>query len=281
MQWLYGRNHGLGDVYIWESDRKRYNANTRISPWFSNKANVWPHGEYHFKDEQGPSDKVLFSIRNDDHHWKQYEWFALRKGEGITRAGLGRSNRSVEAFVYCVLGAQVNVRSSIVGTSGGSEEAKQEFIKLFESAVIEEDISQSVQRYQLSVQEAKLRLDFAIAPGIWLMPSNLIINTSSVVGYNNELLRASDRMSFGMNDSVNKSNKSVGTKHNLGSSKVKLPHRADVHEGSVEQSQKPETNVVIHSKTSVNKRAPTISSHDVNLTALTVAAAGMGWYLFR
>ena len=58
-------------------------------------------------------------------------------------------------------------------------------LKLFESAVIEEDLATSVQRYQLAVQEAKLRLDLAIAPGIWLMPSNLVINTESIVGYNN------------------------------------------------------------------------------------------------
>ena len=41
--------------------------------------------------------------------------------------------------------------------------------------------------YQQSVQETKLRLDLAIAPGVWLMPSNMIVNTESVVGYNNKV----------------------------------------------------------------------------------------------
>ena len=120
----------------------------------------------------------------------QYSWFIPSRGHGLTRKGMGRINRSLEAFVYCVLGSQVNIRSSIVGESGGAVETQQEMLKLFESSVIEEDLSTSVQRYQLAVQEAKLRLDMAIAPGIWLMPSNLIINTESIVGYNNELQKA-------------------------------------------------------------------------------------------
>ena len=97
-------------------------------------------------------------------------------------------------------------------------------LKLFESSVIEEDLSTSVQRFQLAVQEAKLRLDLAIAPGIWLMPSNLIINTESIVGYNNDLQKADENMKFGVNDTVNEKSKKVGVEHNMGSSKVKLPH---------------------------------------------------------
>ena len=97
-------------------------------------------------------------IRNDDHGGNQYLWFMPRRGKGLTRAGMGRLNRIVEAFVYCVLGAQVNVRSSIVGVGGSAVEAQQEVLILFESMVIDQDISKSVQRSQLAVQEAKLRL---------------------------------------------------------------------------------------------------------------------------
>ena len=49
------------------------------------------------------------------------------------------------------------------------------------------DISKSVQRYQLAVDEAKIRLDLVVAPGAWLMPSRMVLNTGSVVGYNNQL----------------------------------------------------------------------------------------------
>ena len=149
-------------------------------------------------------------------------------------------------------------------------------LKLFESSVIEEDLSTSVQRYQLTVQEAKLRLDLAIAPGIWLMPSNLIINTESIVGYNNELQKASENMKFGVNETLNEKSKEVGIKHNMGTSKVKLPHALV----------KSPTSIPKKSPTSVPKTntLPTESRHETNKTAYMIAAVGLGrlgWYLFR
>ena len=86
--------------------------------------------------------------------------------------------------------------------------------------------SSSIQRYQLAVQEAKLRLDLAIAPGVWLMPSNMIINTESVTGFNNKLMKASNDMNFGVNNSLNTEAKQVGISHNLGSFKAKADRRS-------------------------------------------------------
>ena len=183
---------------------------------------------------------------------------------------MGRINRSLEAFVYCVLGAQVNIRSGIVGNSGGAVEAQQEMQKLFESAVIEEDLATSVQRYQLAVQESKLRLDLAIAPGIWLMPSNLVINTESIVGYNNELQKATDGMQFGVNVGVNEKSKGVGIKHNLGDSKVKLPH-------VVEKEEPPATPPPAKPKVEESVQ----DTHETNKVAWMIGAAGLGWWMFR
>ena len=109
------------------------------------------------------------------------------KAEGLTQAGLSRLNQSIEAFVYCVLGAQVNVRSSILGDGGRAKEAQTEFLVLLEESVRQPNLSKSVQRYQLAVDEAKVRLNLAVAPGTWLMPARMVLNTGSVAGYNNQL----------------------------------------------------------------------------------------------
>ena len=94
-----------------------------------------------------------------------------------------------------------------------------------EDAVRQHDISKSVQRYQLAVQEVKVKLDFAISPGTWLMPSRMVINTESTVGYNNKLKHITPNMKLGVNsDVIADGTVSVGIKHNLGVSKVKLPH---------------------------------------------------------
>ena len=237
------------------------------------EANTWPSKRNLFKDEGGDDGKgnLISLIRNDDAK-AQYSWFVPSEGNGLTRRGMGRINRSLEAFVYCVLGAQVNIRSGIVGDSGGAVEAQQEMLKLFESAVIEEDLATSVQRYQLAVQEAKLRLDLAIAPGIWLMPSNLVINTESIVGYNNELQKADEGMQFGVNVGVNE--KSVGVKHNLGDSKIKLPHTV-VKEKPKESTSPPKPVALPKMKESV------VDTHETNKTAWMIGAVGLGWWLFR
>ena len=83
----------------------------------------------------------------------------------LTRAGQTRINQSIEAFVYFMLGAQVNVRSLIRGNSGSAKEVRRGFLVLMEDAVKQPDISKSFQRFQLAVQEAKVKLDFAIFPG--------------------------------------------------------------------------------------------------------------------
>ena len=69
-----------------------------------------------------------------------------------------------------------------------------------------------------------MKLDLAVSPNTWLMPSRMVINTESVVGYNNQLKRASHAMKLGVNPDINMVIKDVGVRHNLGRSKVIFPH---------------------------------------------------------
>ena len=138
--------------------------------------------------------------------------FVPDKAEGLTQAGLSRINQSIEAFVYCVLGAQVNVRSSILGDGGRAKEAQTEFLVLLEESIRQPNLSKSVQRYQLAVDEAKVRLNLAVVPGTWLMPARMVLNTGSVSGYNNQLRQATPNMQLGVNNSVNLDTKKVGVR---------------------------------------------------------------------
>ena len=146
-------------------------------------------------------------IRTDPVDATQYDWFAPKTAAGLTQADLSRINQSIEAFVYCILGAQVNVRSSIFGQGGRAKEAQTEFLTLVEDAIRQTDLAKSVQRYQLAVDEAKVRLNLAVCPGAWLMPARMIINTESIVGYNNKLMQAKAGIKLGVHYDVN-----LGTK---------------------------------------------------------------------
>lgn len=99
---------------------------------------------------------------------------------GLTKAGL----QSIEAFMYCVLGEQVNVRSSILGMSGRAQEVRREFLVLLEDVMKQPDLIKGVQRYQLAIEEAKIHLDLAASVLTWLMSSGMVINSESTVDCN-------------------------------------------------------------------------------------------------
>ena len=198
-----GLNHGLGNVYIFISYQGQ--SSTDFSYPGYNK----------FSDEGGSAQKgnLIYFIKNDDEGTShQFDWFMPKESEGLTKAGESRLNQSIEAFVYCILGSQVNVRSSIIGSGGSAKEVQSEFLVLMEDAIRQPDISKSVQRFQLAVDEAKVRLDLAISPGTWLMPSNLLINTQTTIGYNNKLKKATAEMKLGVNNTTNSDTKSFGIK---------------------------------------------------------------------
>ena len=293
-RWKGGRNSGLGDIF------RDYGAgykgkgggyqNEYIIRNYDKEADSWPGGGGKFSDDGGKKEKgnLISFIRNDVFGDYKYAWFIPASGDGLTKAGLGRLNRSAEAFVHCILGAQANTRNSIYGNGGGAIETQQEFLSLFESSVIENDISNSIKGYQKSVQETKLRLDLAVAPGIWLMPSNMVINTESVVGYNNKLMKATNDMKFGLNNSINTETKQVGISHNLGSSKVKLPHihlegGASFADSIVDTNPKTllaEGNEPKQKSKTQYETNPQ-SEHEVRILSIIVAVGGLVWYLFR
>ena len=176
-RWKGGRNHGLGDVFItYPSEGPK---NLHVIRGYDTEANTWPDSLNLFSDEGGKKNQgnLLAFIRNDAHGGAQYSWFSPKKGEGLTEAGMGRLNRSIEALVYCVLGSQVKTRSTIVGASGSAVETRQMFRQLLEETIVVNDISTGIQNYQRALSDARAQLNLAVAPGLWLLPSRLVINS--------------------------------------------------------------------------------------------------------
>ena len=112
--------------------------------------------------------------------------------------------------MYYVLGAQVNVRSSILGDRGRAKEGQSEFLTLLDQVTRQPELAKSVQRYQLALDEVKERLDLAAAPEAWLMPLCTVINTESTAAYNDKLRQVTPNMKLGMNKDVNKETKKWG-----------------------------------------------------------------------
>ena len=218
-----GDNHGLGSVFEYFS----YSGYTK-TPF------KYPSKETKFEDEGGrASDGNLVPYIENTEARNQYEYFLCPVSHGLTSAGLSRINQSIESFCYAILGSQVDVRSSISGSQGSAIETQRQFLSMVEDAIRNPDISKSVQRFQLAIQSAKVRLDLAISPGLWLLPSKMVVNTESVVGYNNKLKKATTFMRIGVNSDLNIPVRRSAPKHNLGSRAVKLPHSGVETQNSV------------------------------------------------
>ena len=289
-----GDNHGLGSVFEYFT-----NSGYTKTPF------KYPSKETKFEDEGGrASDGNLVPYIENTEARNQYEYFLCPVSHGLTSAGLSRINQSIESFCYAILGSQVNVRSSIAGSQGSSIETQREFLSLVEDAIRNPDLGKSVQRFQLAIESAKVRLDLAISPGTWLLPSKMVVNTESVVGYNNKLKKATRRMKIGINSDLNIPVRRSSPKHNFGRGTVKLPHsgvetqdsdresgeaagvtaelekaKLRTKETQVVQSEKSETS---DSEAGAKLRAKIVSTlHENNLNVLIIVAGALAWFLFR
>ena len=287
-----GDNHGLGSVFEYFS----YSGYTK-TPF------KYPSKETKFEDEGGrASDGNLVPYIENTEARNQYEYFLCPVSHGLTSAGLSRINQSIESFCYAILGSQVDVRSSISGSQGSAIETQRQFLSMVEDAIRNPEISKSVQRFQLAIESAKVRLDLAISPGLWLLPSKMVVNTESVVGYNNKLKKATKRMRIGVNSDLNIPVRRSTQKHNLGSRAVKLPHSGvetrDSEAGATAELEKPkhrtkETQVVKSEKSEkseatadaepgkLEKAKAVSTSHENNLNVLIIVAGALAWFLFR
>ena len=135
-RFTHGQNHGLGYCYV-PGDPQPFKN------WTDPPASLDNLSSQRFPDERGSATQTgnrflgneLDHIINEQGSDRQFDWFVPDKAEGLTQAGLSRINQSIEAFVYCVLGAQVNVRSSILGDGGRAKEAQTEFLVLLEESI--------------------------------------------------------------------------------------------------------------------------------------------------
>ena len=217
-----GKNGGLGTVYIWF---------TGSGP--SPTDYHYPDPDLALFDDERQTDRTkpdykangITFVRNDQGADKQLEHFVPDRASGLTPNGLGRINQSIEAFGYCILGAQANTRSSIIGATGTARNTQTDFLVLFDDAIRNLTVSNGPAKYQEAIEKTKVRLNFAIARGVLLFPSQMIINRESVVGYNNNLRRTTDDMKLGVNNHVNQGTHKASIKPMAGGpSKINPPN---------------------------------------------------------
>ena len=129
--------------------------------------------------------------------------FVLDKSNGFTQAGVARINDSIRTYVWSIVGAQSQARSSILG-AGKAFDAQKQFLANVEDVINSEvDLPGSIERYQLVLQYARSKVDFVVGLGLYMIPSDMDLYIGTINGYNNLITIATDDLQLGHNDTIN------------------------------------------------------------------------------
>ena len=77
------------------------------------------------------------------------------------------------------------------------------FYTISKETISESDVTIMISNMRTAIESTNVVLNMAISPGMILVPSNLIIQKKKILGYNNVLTLATDKMKFGKNAGVN------------------------------------------------------------------------------
>ena len=128
--------------------------------------------------------------------------FVLDKSSGFTQAGVSRINDSIRTYVWAILGAQSQARSSILG-AGKAFDAQKQFLANVEDVINSEvDLPSSIERYQSTLKYARSKVDFVVGLGLYMMPSDMDLYIGTINGYNNLITIATDELQLGHNDTI-------------------------------------------------------------------------------
>ena len=116
----------------------------------------------------------------------------------------------MRTYVYLVLTSQVQARSSITGNSVPAVDAQQVLKSTFKELINEDySIAINIERYQGVLEHALSNVDFSVGTGIYMVPSNLNLNTGKMKGYNNKILVSNTDIKIGSNRDINRGQKKL------------------------------------------------------------------------
>ncbi len=188
-------------VKIWED--LFYKTDMTLNEWYEWAKNRDPKVRNYSYDKKrgGVKYQSLSGTRNG--HANDYRGFIAHETSGLTKIGQKLFQRSVQSYVYTVLGAQAKTRWPIVGEGAKSLQTQDVFYTIAKETIAKSDVTIMISNMRTAIASTNVVLNMAISPGMILVPSNLIIQKEKIPGYNNILTLATDKMKFGKNTGVN------------------------------------------------------------------------------
>ena len=205
-------NSGLGTPYHWWKGRVRTikevsddAVKNDIDPAFGVSSNVFRKDRMSFGDR-----RATFTVDYIDQGAEggnAWTTFVLDKSDGFTQPGVERINDSIRTYVYvwAILGAQAQIRTSILGT-GTAFDAQKQFLVNVEDAISSPvDLPSAIARYQDVLRYARSKVDFVFGIGLYMAPSDmeLLAGGATIQNYNNEIVIAGPGQKLGVNGGIN------------------------------------------------------------------------------
>ena len=163
-----------------------------------------PDGTYrHQHEDKGPFFSPLDAITHGRDISNAWTTFMLDKSNGFTHAGLVRINESIRMFVWALLGAQSQTRVEILKVGTGFDAQKQFLVKIQNAINNPIDLPIQISKYENVLKYAASKVDYSYGVGLYMSPSDMILQIGTVVGYNNEIVIATENQKLGFNSDVN------------------------------------------------------------------------------
>ena len=183
---VYKYSHGYEPVGSFNKNNMRFQSDSSLSP----TSNLWSKEHVSYIAQGNEADEA-------------WSTFVLEISQGYTAPGVARLNDSIRTYVWAILGAQAQTRSGILG-SGTSFDAQKQFQANVEDAISAPvDIPSAIQRYQDVLHNASSKVDYVFGEALYMAPSDMRLHIGTVVGYNNDIVVATEKQSLGINPAVN------------------------------------------------------------------------------
>lgn len=138
----------------------------------------------------------------DEDSWSRW---IIETSQGFTRIGLERLSQSVRFYAYLILESQANARSNIIGNQGSSIDAQRLYLTTFENLIIRpSDTRKEISGFQNVLKYARSKVDFSVAHGVYIIPSDMSLHIGSVVNFTNIILISKEYFSIGVNPKINR-----------------------------------------------------------------------------
>ena len=220
---------------------------------------------------------------DESNDWKK---FIQDDSDGVMQTGQLFLHKAIEAYVYCVLGAQAQTRWRIVGDGAKSLQTQEIFAKLVKDTVAQDDDKVLITNMRTAVKATNVVLNLAILPKLILIPSDLLFLKEKIPGYNNTLTLTTKTMKFGENEGLNfeapseRSETTAGSEGTEGTtSTTSTTSETATTQPSVSSVPRVATAVskVVQSASEVNKVSKVNTELGVVFGVLTLAGAVIAW----